>query len=53
MCIRDSYATDPHVVEALGGNPGDQVIGFLYIGTRDGPSKLLSEEPLESLVSYF
>ena len=29
------YATDPHVVEALGGNPGDQVIGFLYIGTRD------------------
>jgi len=47
------YATDPHVVEALGGNPGDQVIGFLYIGTRDGPSKLLSEEPLESLVSYF
>lgn len=47
------YATDPHVVEALGGDPGDQVIGFLYIGTREGPSKLLVEEPLESLVSYF
>ena len=47
------YATDPHIVEALGGDPTDQVIGFLYIGTRDGPSKLLSDEPLESLVSYF
>ena len=47
------YATDPHVVEALGGDPGDQVIGFLYIGTRDGPSKLIPEESLESLVSYF
>ena len=47
------YATDPHIIEALGGDPGDRVIGFLYIGTRDGPSKLLSEEPLESLVSYF
>ena len=31
----------------------DEVIGFLYIGTREGPSKLLSDEPLESLVSYF
>ena len=47
------YATDPHVVEALGGDSGDQVIGFLYIGTRAGPSKLLSDEPLESFVSYF
>ena len=47
------YATDPHVVEALGGDPGDQVIGFLYIGTRHGPSKLIPEESLESLVSYF
>ena len=47
------YATDPNVVEALGGDPGDQVIGFLYIGTRDGPSKLIPEESLESLVSYF
>ena len=47
------YATDPHVVEALGGDPADQVIGFLYVGTRDGPSKLLSDEPLESFVSYF
>jgi len=47
------YATDPQVVEALGADPADQVIGFLYVGTRDGPSKLLSDEPLESFVSYF
>lgn len=47
------YATDPHVVEALGGAVDDQVIGFLYVGTRDGPGKVLPEEPVESLVSYF
>ena len=47
------YATDPHVVEALGGAAADQVIGFLYVGTREGPSKVLPEEPIESLVSYF
>ena len=47
------YATDPLVVETLGGAPGDQVVGFLYMGTREGPSKLLPEEPVESLVSYF
>ena len=47
------YATDPHVVTALGGAVDDQVIGFLYLGTREGPSKILPEESLESLVSYF
>ena len=47
------YATDPNVVEALGGDVGDEVIGFLYLGTREGPSKLLAEEPLESFVRYF
>ena len=47
------YATDPNVVEALGGDVGDEVIGFLYLGTREGPSKLLPEEPLESFVRYF
>ena len=31
----------------------DEVIGFLYLGTREGPSKLLPEEPLESFVRYF
>ena len=47
------YATDPNVVEALGGDVGDEVIGFLYLGTREGPSKLLPEVPLESFVRYF
>ena len=45
--------TDPHVVETLGGASDDQVIGFLYVGTREGPSKKLPEDPIESLVSYF
>lgn len=47
------YATDPHVIEALGGAVNDQVIGFLYVGTREGPSKVLPDESIESLVSYF
>ena len=47
------YATDPLVVETLGGAPGDQVVGFLYVGTREGPSKLLPEESLDAFVSYF
>ena len=47
------YATDPHVIEALGGEVNDQVIGFLYVGTREGPSKVLPDESIESLVSYF
>ena len=42
MCIRDR-----------GGDVGDEVIGFLYIGTREGPSKSLPEEPLETFVRYF
>ncbi|MDG2461014.1 MAG: nitroreductase family protein [Luminiphilus sp.] len=47
------YATDPLVIEALGGAPGDQVVGFLYLGTREGPSKLLPDEPLEAVTHYF
>ena len=47
------YATDPYIVESLGGAPGDQVVGFLYIGTREGPSKPLPDESVESMVSYF
>ncbi|MEL0260207.1 MAG: nitroreductase family protein, partial [Halieaceae bacterium] len=27
------YATDPHVISALGGGDKDEVIGFLYLGT--------------------
>ena len=47
------YATDPSVIEALGGDVGDQVIGFLYLGTREGPQKALPEESLETFIRYF
>ena len=47
------YATDPEVISALGGEPEDEVIGFLYIGTRHGPSKVLSEESVETYARHF
>ncbi len=47
------YATDPSVIESLGGAVDDQVIGFLYLGTREGPQKLRPVEPLDTFVSYF
>ena len=47
------YATDPWVIESLGGAVDDQVIGFLYLGTREGPQKVLTVEPLDTFVSYF
>ena len=53
LLVSEGYATDPHVIEALGGAVNDQVIGFLYVGTREGPSKVLPDESIESLVSYF
>jgi nitroreductase len=36
-----SYATDPTVIAALGGEPGDEVVGFLYLGTKMGAAKPL------------
>jgi len=48
-----AYATDPLVIESLGGAADDQVIGFLYLGTREGPQKVLTVEPLDTFVSYF
>ena len=47
------YATDPHVVEALGGSPQDEVIGFLYVGTRKGPSKNLPELDPSDFLTHF
>ena len=47
------YATDPSVIESLGGAVDDQVIGFLYLGTREGPQKLHPVESLDTFVSYF
>lgn len=47
------YSTDPHVVAALGGAPADEVIGYLYVGTRQGPSKVIPDTPLDSYARYF
>ncbi len=47
------YATDPHVVDALGGNAQDEVIGFLYVGTRQGPSKNLPELDPGDFLTHF
>lgn len=47
------YATDPHVISALGGSPQDEVIGFLYFGTREGPSKNIPELDPTEFVTHF
>lgn len=47
------YAVDPHVISGLGGEPGDEVIGFLYVGTRQGPAKLLPNPVIHDYVSHF
>lgn len=47
-----AYARDPAVIAALGGHPGDEIIGFLYVGTREGPSKLLPDESLDDFVTH-
>ena len=47
------YATDPSVVAALGGGVQDEVIGFLYLGTREGPSKKLPVlDPAEFMTHF-
>ena len=47
------YATDPHVISALGGDDKDEVIGFLYLGTRDGPSKMTPTLDPEDYITHF
>lgn len=47
------YARDPHVIAALGGRPSDEVIGFVYLGTRTGPSKPLPDVAVEDFVRHF
>lgn len=34
-----SYTEDPELVTELGGKAGDEVVAFLYVGTRDCPPK--------------
>ena len=48
-----SYATSAEVIRGLGGKTGDEVVGFLYLGTREGPSKLLPPQLLESRYRRF
>lgn len=48
-----AYAMDPHVVGALGGGPADEVVGFIYIGTREGPEKPLPELDQTEFLSFF
>tara|TARA_B110000503_G_C6853083_1_gene291663 strand:- start:238 stop:522 length:285 start_codon:yes stop_codon:yes gene_type:complete len=47
------YARDPLVIAALGGDPGDEIVGFLYLGTKASPAKPLPKANLEVDVSYF
>ena len=47
------HATDPHVISALGGGEQDEVIGFLYLGTREGPAKLIPALDPQDYVTHF
>lgn len=43
-------AYDPEVVAALGGGPDDEIVGFLYIGSREGEPKALPSLPQDEFV---
>ena len=47
------YAQDASVIGDLGGRPGDEVVGFLYIGTRQGDTKPLPEVQIETYFNYY
>lgn len=38
-----AYAEDPQLVEALGGGEHEKIVGFIYVGTRDGKPKPVPE----------
>ncbi len=44
-------AYDPEVVAALGGSRDEEIIAFLYIGTRDGGSKTLPTMSTDDFVA--
>lgn len=48
-----NYAEDPAVAAALGLEHNEQIIGFLYFGSRDGAAKSLPERKVEDYVSYW
>jgi nitroreductase len=38
-----AYAEDAELLQAMGGNPNEECVGFLYVGRRDGPPKPIPE----------
>ena len=48
-----SYAEDPAVSAELGLSDAEQIIGFLYFGSRDGRAKPLPERKVDNYVSYW
>ncbi|MDG1494012.1 MAG: nitroreductase family protein [Luminiphilus sp.] len=47
------YAQDAIVIDGLGGVPGDEVIGFLYLGSRKGDAKPLLEPELDTYLTLY
>jgi nitroreductase len=45
------YAEDPVVANALGLQDSEQIVGFLYFGSREGAAKKLPERKVENYVS--
>ena len=48
-----SYATDRQVATALGLENNEEIVGFLYFGTRDGEAKRLPKREVSDYVSYW
>ncbi len=48
-----TYARDGRVATALGLEDNEEIIGFLYFGTRDGEAKRLPAREVNDYVSYW
>jgi nitroreductase len=46
-------ATHPVVMQGLGLTDDESIIGFLYMGTIDGPLRKLPDEPIDAHVRYW
>lgn len=44
-------AFDRHVMDGLGMEKNEKIVGFLYIGSRDGNAKTITEQPPSEFVS--
>lgn len=47
------YAQDALVVAELGARPGDEIVGFLYVGTRQGEAKPLPEIQIGAHLDFY